>query len=312
MVSGRFVSTLCQKNNMINHGRTLLLNMWAQSAQKQQAGYEYISPEFRPLVLPTVLNTVRRVLFGSSPDQRFLNLRARELLSYIHQTQAAEYLYKLDSRVTYWPEPTETEFKYQPALRVTQVAGAARHVAIGGEFVASNSSGRANRQYTLGLYPVAPDPLAAEGAEVLKLEDNRGFLLEELDPDAEIFLTTQTVTEPAPRTSARAAGELPVITLPETNIKLRLERLITDPETLNGRWYVSLNANPAPAITTLFPTLEMLGEPVFIELFGLDDAQPYATFKNLWFDHPLPAYRLAGLVLAFIYRAENVRRHTNG
>ena len=47
---------------MINHGRTLLLNIWAQSAQKQQAGYEYIPPTFRPLVLPTVLTheTVRQ------------------------------------------------------------------------------------------------------------------------------------------------------------------------------------------------------------------------------------------------------------
>lgn len=297
---------------MINHGRTLLLNIWAQSAQKQQAGYEYIPPEFRPLVLPTVLNTVRRVLFGSNPDQRFLNLRARELLSYIHQTPAVEYLHKLDKRVTYWPEPAENEFKYQPSLRVTQRAGAPRNVAIGGEFIASNSTGRANRQYTMGLYPAPPEPLGAEEEEFLTLENNSGVLLTELDPDAEVFLTTQTVYDPAPRTRERSAGELPVITLPETDIKLRLERLTTDPTTFNGRWYIALNANPAPAITTLFPTLELIGEPVFIELFGLDDAQPYATFKNLWFDHPLPAYRLAGLVLAFIYRTESVRRHTNG
>jgi hypothetical protein len=297
---------------MINHGRTLLLNIWAQSAQKQQAGYEHIPATFRPLVLPTFLNTVRRVLFGSSPDQRFLNLRARELLSYIHQTPAADYLHKLDTRITYWPEPAETAFKYQPTLRVTQIAGAPRSIAIGGEFVANNSTGRANRQYTMGLYPAPPDPLTAEEEEFLTLEDNRGVLIKELDPDAEIFLTTQTVYDPAPRTRARSAGELPVVTLPETDIRLRLERLATDPTTLNGRWYVSLNANPAPAITTLLPTLELLGEPVFIELFGLDDAQPYATFKNLWFDHPLPAYRLAGLVLALIYRTESVRLHTHG
>lgn len=297
---------------MINHGRTLLLNIWAQSAQKQQAGYEHIPGEFRPLVLPTVLNTARRVLFGSSPDQRFLNLRARELLSYIHQTPVVEYLHKLDPRITYWPEQTEAEFKYRPSLRVTQMAGASRHVAIGGEFIASNSTGRANRQYTLGLYPAPPLPLIAEETEFLTLEDNRGVLIEELDPDAEVFLTTQTVYDPAPRTRARSAGELPAIELPETNIKLRLERLATDPTTLNGRWYIALNANPAPAITTLLPTLELLGEPVFIELFGLGDEQPYATFRNLWFDHPLPAYRLAGLVMALIYRTESVRAHTDG
>jgi hypothetical protein len=60
------------------------------------------------------------------------------------------------------------------------------------------------------------------------------------------------------------------------------------------------------------PTLELLGEPVFLELFGVEPAEPYATFKNVWFDHPLPAYKLAGLTLAFIYRLEEVRLHRNG
>ena len=51
----------------------------------------------------------------------------------------------------------------------------------------------------------------------------------------------------------------------------------------------------------------MLGEPLFLELFGVDDnAQPYATFKNLWNDHPNPMYRLGGLVLAMIYRTNEV------
>ncbi|NBT75263.1 hypothetical protein EBZ80_19430 [bacterium] len=297
---------------MINHGRTLLLNIWAQSAQKQQAGYEYIPGEFRPLVLPTALKTVRRVLFGSNPDQRFLNLRARELLSYVHQTPVADYLYKLDSRVTYWPEATDSSFKYLPALRLTQISGPSRSVAFGGEFTANNSTGRANRQYTMSLQPTNYEQLLSEENEVLLVEDNFGVLIKEINIDSDISLTTQTLYEPKPRGTLDPANILPTITLPETGIKLRLERLSTDPVTFSGRWYIALEANPAPAITTLFPSLEMLGEPLFLELFGLTDEEPYATFKNLWFDHPLPAYRLAGLVMAYIYRVEGIRAHSNG
>jgi hypothetical protein len=297
---------------MINHGRTLLLNIWAQSAQKQQAGYEYISNSYRPLVLPTALKTVRKILFGSNPDQRFLNLRSRELLSYIHQTPLADYLYKLDSRITYWPEISETVFKYQPAIRITQVDGAKRSVAVGGDFVANNNIGRATRLYTVGLYPANPDALAAEQLANLTLEEGNGVVTEELEPDTELFLTAQTVSTPESDTTAEFAVELPPITLPETQVRLRMERLSTDPLTLTGRWYVVLDSNPAPAITTLLPALELLGEPLFLELFGVTDEEPYATFKNMWFDHPLPAYRLAGLVTAFIYRIESVRTHTYG
>ena len=304
---------------MINHGRTLLLNIWAQSVQTQHAGYEYVPAAYRPLVLPTALKTVRRVLFGSNPDQRFLNLRARELLSYVHQTPLAEYLYKLDSRVTYWPENNETTFKYPPALRVTQVEGSRRSVAIGDEFVASNNSGRATRRYTLGLYPTKPNALNVEDGEAsLIIEDGVDFITKELEPDTELFLTAQTVYEPTSKsadefaTTAAFVTSLPAVTLPETNVRLRLERLATDPATLSGRWYVVLDANPPPAITTLLPALELLGEPLFLEIFGVTDEEPYATFKNMWFDHPLPAYRLAGLVTAFIYRMESVRARTYG
>jgi hypothetical protein len=82
----------------------------------------------------------------------------------------------------------------------------------------------------------------------------------------------------------------------------------TEGQELQAQWLVETKANPAPIITTAFPSLEMLGEPIFLELFGSAPAEPYSTFKNLWFDHPLPAYRLSGLVLALIYRTEELRK----
>ena len=73
-------------------------------------------------------------------------------------------------------------------------------------------------------------------------------------------------------------------------------------------WTVSARANPAPAITSVLPNLEFLGEPTYLELFGVAPEEPYKTFQNLWEDHPLPAYRLSGMVLAFIYRMNELLR----
>jgi len=294
---------------MINHARTLLLNIFAQSADKQLAGYEYIPVEYRPLVLPQSLKTLRRVLFGSLPDQRFLNLRARELLSYVHQTELAEYVYKLDPRVTYWPEPAANSFQFPTGIRIKQLRGPARPVAIGGEFIAANGSGRAHRQYTLTFIDPMDTPVVneQEGA-TLTLESGEGLLLQELKSE---FITVSAEAINDQRQDARqtVADGLPTLTLPETEVRVRLSSLISDPATYEGRWHINLLANPVPAITSLLPTLEILGEPIFLELFGVAPEEPYATFKNVWFDHPLPAYRLAGLVMSLVYRTEQVRLH---
>ncbi len=294
---------------MINHARTLLLNIFAQSADKQLAGYEYIPVEYRPLVLPQTLKTLRRVLFGSLPDQRFLNLRARELLSYVHQTELTEYVYKLDNRVTYWPEPASTSFQFPTGIQIKQIRGPTRSVAVGGEFIAANGSGRAHRQYTLTFVdPLDATVLSEQESSALTLESGKGLMLQELKSE---FLTVsaETLNDQRQETRQTVADGLPTLVLPETEIRVKLSALGTDPATYEGRWYINLLANPVPAITSLLPTLEILGEPLFLDLFGVAPEEPYATFKNVWFDHPLPAYRLAGLVMALIYRTEQVRLH---
>ena len=105
---------------------------------------------------------------------------------------------------------------------------------------------------------------------------------------------------------------LPTITLPETQIKVTPASLPDPGASGAARWLVDLAVDPPPAITTILPALELIGEPAVLELFGVVSEEPYTTFKNLWFDHPLPAYRLAGFVLAYIYRLNERRSNNNG
>lgn len=263
--------------------------MFAQKTGTQDAGYEYIPPAFKPLVLPTTLRTIRGIIFGQQPDQRFLNLRARELLSYIHQTELAEYLYALDSRVTYWPEPDTSVFNYAAGVTVRQNHGPTTDFAVGGEFIASNSAGKAAQTFLVRL-----GNTAFEGLHVAVI------------PVSSERQTTYT--------SITDTTAIPAVGVPETQIKIRIGRFAHPTPVGNPRlaeWVLKTAANPQPAITTLMPTLELLGEPIFLDLFGVAPTEPYATFRNVWFDHPLPAYRLAGLILAYIYRAEEIRQNKN-
>jgi hypothetical protein len=121
------------------------------------------------------------------------------------------------------------------------------------------------------------------------------------------YLLTETEENIVVENFDAAASD--ALVLETTNFAQSLLAPGVELETVISRWQISTRAAPQPVITALLPTLEMLGEPVFLELFGVKQREPYATFKNLWFDHPNAVYRLIGLTLALIYRTEEARNH---
>jgi len=332
---------------MINHARTLLLNQSANRTSSADAGYEYVPPTYKETPLPTTLKTIHDIIFGKTPDNYFRNYRARELLSYLHQTELADHVYRLDPRVTYWPAMTDNKL-YSAAKKVfvTQLAGATNRPALGGTVNPSNAIGRSEYEYTIisGYRPSITDS-------------------EDLQP---VF-----IVQPEPKTVAPAVTvfnsfrEMTAVPLVESNLTFRLglptsaKRLATElndilviedySETLGGEilleqiddilglystppifsaasfplldaisdinlsvvsgiWHVAARVNPTSALISVLPNLEFLGEPTYLELFGVAPNEPYRTFKNLWEEHPLPAYRLSGIVLALIYRVNELMR----
>jgi hypothetical protein len=301
---------------MINHARTLLLNTSPLSAHAQDVGYEYIPHEFKPARLSNALHLIYRTLFGANPDQRFLNLRSRELLTYIHQTELAEYAHKLDPRVTYWPAIDSNVLQPERQITVTQVAGSPRQIAVTGDFIATNAAPRARQQYFVALaedgdVPALDNLLLVEDGAFFEAEDLGYLALESAVSGPSgvnvVYVQQIGVTSAAITTPVSNFLDLPTVSLPDTKLKFRFSSAATNTTAATGKWLIDIAVNPAPAITTILPTLELLGEPVFLELFGVAPEEPYMTFKNLWFDHPLPAYRLAGFVLAYIYRVESNR-----
>lgn len=311
---------------MINHARTLLINTHPNRADYIDSGYEgyeYIPKEYVPVRLPSYLQSIRKILFGAHSDGLFLGLRAHELLAYIHQTELESYLYKFDSRVTYWPNIKEKLYDLsRRRILVTQTYGSPRRLFVTGDLNATISSGTAYRSYVVAL-----------GKETLEADELSVYVRRLEPPKTEsitLYDNENSPVVPLPQSSVSvkvAEGALRnvfgnIATEVNNNVivemfdqigagKLLLETPInfnvTELQTIVAQWYVILRANPSPAILEAIPALESLGETTFLELFGLSNAEPYATFKNLWLDHPLPAYRLAGLVLAVIYRTEELR-----
>lgn len=262
---------------MINHARTLLLNVNGRASHRSEPGEEYIPVEYVPVVLPSYVQVPRRVLFGAAPDRYFLNFRARELMSYLHQTELAQFVYDLDPRVTYWPEPARPFYVTEKQVIATQYSGLpAAQPHFSGDLFADNTRGRSAREFTLRV-------TAEDGPWEARI----------VDKDRPSVVTTTAIVFSGDLSQRLPLGSTGI------SIQVRQPEMATD-------WNIYTRVKPSPALTTLLPVLELLGEPLFVELFGVVDDEPYVTFKQLWFDHPNPVYRLGGLVLAMIYRTQEV------
>jgi hypothetical protein len=269
---------------MINYARTLLLNVRGSTSSRENTGEEYIPAEYVPVSLPTYLQTVRRILFGTSPDRYFLNFRARELMSYLHTTELADYVYKLDARVTYWPEQTLSFYDTEKRVMATQSSGLpTRAPSFQGNLFADNANGRAVREFT-----VRATSESGGWVSIVSANDAPGAV----------------VTAPLTFTS----GLSNAVTLGNTGLSFKIQQ---PPSATN--WQIYTRVQPTAALTTLLPLLELAGEPTYIDLFGVDNTtEPYVTFKQLWFDSNNPIYRLGGLTLAVIYRTNQVRLSADG
>src|SRR5271166_5192327 len=96
---------------MINHLRTLLLNESSSTIPlPNYPGEEYVPSGFVSAPLPPFLNDVYVLMFGSRPDRAMKNYRLRELMTILHTSELAEFVYALDQRVTYWPPMNDSIF----------------------------------------------------------------------------------------------------------------------------------------------------------------------------------------------------------
>jgi hypothetical protein len=324
---------------MINHARTLLLNVGSGTYAPGVLGEEYI-PTYTPIKLPPFLQLPHKILFGTNPDRVFLNYRAAELLRLLHQTELAEFLYALDPRVTYWPKAT-TEF-FRPAEQVIaqKIFGLyTLKLNVIGKPTADNKIGRCFGDYTVKVSGAVGDELVTitEASTPEKIEVPLTWL--QIQPNVLPLQAEETPRGLSAPVSLQSSllrvqfadiyDEPPKILLENERKILRetydnfpfeletgtdpagpelLRRMSIEDDTLLALWRFTTYARPDSALTTCLPRLEFLGEPFYLELFGVSNvAQPYATFKNIWTDHPNSVYRFAAFLMAMIYRIEELR-----
>lgn len=255
------------------------MNVGSESRQPGSPGEEYVPVDYRPKRLTTPLAAARRILFGTDPDRLYLNYRLREYMTILHSTELEEYVRALDKRITYWPTKDKSLLTGNFINIVTQVSGTpGATCTVVGEDVANHRLGRAVQRWQLEV----------TGGTTVKITR----------------LTTPLSEEIA--SFVVVGGLSGLIQLTGSPLRVRLSNPAAQVGTV---WHIEARARPAIGPDAVLNNLRTgLGEPALIEIFGLTPVEPYATFRNLWSSHPLLAYKLGGMLLALIYRINDIKQ----
>ena len=260
---------------MLNHARTLLVNLDPGDAQDFTFfAEEAIDADFRVLTLPSFIETFRQQLFGATPDRAMRNYRAAQFLALLHASPLDEYLRALDPRITYDIATLDLVENTAFTPVVSQATGAAATLSLIGQPAAPDANGR--------MYHVL---------RVDILTDSTVQVAEQIAPH-----TTRNVE------FTMSNGLSSIVALPGTGYSFRMNT-----DNPGCTWLVEMYNRPQVDLGALAASLEHLGEPVFLDLFGVAPAEPYLTFRNLWADHKELPLKFGGLLMALIYRSEEVR-----
>ena len=260
---------------MYNYGRALLLNISGNDGYFANVpGDELIPAKYNKQVLPTYLKSIRGVLLGATPDRSMLNYRAAQLLQLIEATELQQYILEQDPRLTY-------------SGHQVQLASPSTFDPVITQYGETDSQ----KILTVTGVPGSPDVSGVSGYDYRVTLDGVNIIIDKL------FSTASTTQHVLSFTS----GLSDAYELPGSGYKIRVNT-----NTLSGGWSVRGFLRPTVSLTELEGSLGRLGEPTFLQLFGVTDVEPYLTFKNCWANHPEFAYRLGGLVLASLYRTKEL------
>jgi hypothetical protein len=250
---------------MINHVRTLLMNVSAATQNFGVLGEEILPTGYVSKALSSGLQSVRTLLFGTAPDRWMLNYRLQQFMPILHASPLVEFVVESDPRTTY--DPNRDDF-FLPGVFEPQVR---------------THSGGLGLTTTADVWKADITGRVRHAYRVTIASETHAVVRRTCAP-----LRTDTVTI-----------ESGLISLPGSGRRVRPEAVVAGSE-----WTIEFLSRPLRDPAQILMTLQGIGEPSRLELFGIGSAEPYATFRNLWEQSAELPLKLGSLLLALARRTE--------
>lgn len=257
---------------MLNHIWTLLVNQPVTAPVNGRLGELPRAVNYKEVVLPAGISSIRRLLFGTTPDTEMLHFRSQQLLTCVLNSPLASYAFEFDPRHTY--DETVTDFLslelYRPAPRLI------------------------NGVPTLGMNihggPTAPDAKGIIRYSFTLVTDGSVVNLTASNSTTQVF-TGLATNEQAPLGISGYSFSLTAPTAAQV-------------------WLIEFLNQPTASLGTIMANIAVVGEPALNELFGITADEPYATFRNIFFDARDLTLKCAAVTLALAYQTEKRRTTT--
>ena len=256
---------------MYNHARTLLLNLDGRLGfQAGTPGEELVPAEFAPLNLPFPIQQLRNILFGTAPDRVGLNFFGRRYLPLLHLPGLLGYTLALDRRITY--DLQDADF-FPPAVFAPVIQRLGTNTTdvlrIEGSSLTADTTGWLRHAWTVD---------ATGGSVVISLAGPPSTQI--TVPFSSMLLSGDGVILPSSQLLCTLSGTsiwlVSAIAIPQT-------QNLADIET-------AIRALPSNVLQTL-----------------LTDAEPFASFRNMWQLGRDTPRRMGALLLALVYYCEGLR-----
>lgn len=257
---------------MINHVRTLLLNEPGERIPAGAHRSEAYIPLFKPVVLDTPLMKVYEVLYGTDPDYEGKLFRTAQYMAILHSTEFVEYVTALDPRITY--DPLRPNLFDQSYGTTVATSGAATLTVLG-VWQEPAFKGRMRSDWVVTL----------AGSQMTARHVQSGYEY------------TQLLT-------FTPAGASERFHLP----KCDLDALITQAApVVSQRWDILQRVPVSEDLGEVLTRLDDMSGASQRALLGVDSAEPYVSFRNMFETGRTLPFRMSGVLLALAYRMEALR-----
>lgn len=279
---------------MINHARTMLLNMESTAAINETVGAEYVPADFTPVVETTEVKAARSILFGSlTADMFTMNYRLHQYMNLLHANPfVGGDVLALDTRITYANRKFWYDFNFGTTTKT--IIKPRFGLSVLGNFEGNDKTGINHKYFTVESYTDGT-------ARIIRVKSFK--------PQYTDTLHRLTLGE----NTAIKLGEDTKLAVSFPNIELfshwgegfwnddhwiQNHWMANSDVNIDGMWTISGYAKPARTLPEIDIELNKAG--MYSASFGLEDKEPYRTYLSLMKDKYKLQNRLCGLLMSVI------------